>query len=153
MRERLAALLGRRVARQLNIGTFHALCLSLLRELDDGVSLLDEAGALSAAQTVVAQGGLSCTARALLQAVSRIKNGVSGAGVSDEMRRAADRYDQLLAEMGALDFDDLMLNCLRRAQPDARFQHLLVDEFQDINPVQYELVRLWSCLLYTSRCV
>lgn len=144
MRERLAALLGRRVARQLNIGTFHALCLSLLRELDDGVSLLDEAGALSAAQTIVAQGGLSCTARALLQAVSRIKNGVSGAGVIDEMRRAADRYNQLLAEMGVLDFDDLMLNCLRRAQPDARFQHLLVDEFQDINPVQYELVRLWS---------
>ena len=144
MRARLEGLLGKRAARLLNIGTFHALCLKLLRELDGGVSILDEAGALAVAQSVIAQGGFSCTARALIQAVSRIKNGVSGAQVDDETRRAADAYNRRLQEIGTLDFDDLLLSCLKRARPDERFQHLLVDEFQDINPVQYELVRAWS---------
>lgn len=145
MRARLESLLGKRAARLLNIGTFHALCLKLLRELDGGVSILDEAGALAVAQSVIAQGGFSCTARALIQAVSRIKNGVSGAQVDDETRRAADAYNRRLQEIGTLDFDDLLLSCLKQGPARTeRFQHLLVDEFQDINPVQYELVRAWS---------
>lgn len=59
-------------------------------------------------------------------------------------------YQGWLAEISKFDFDDLMTSCLRLLREDAeilaqwrsRFRHILVDEFQDISPVQYEIVRL-----------
>ena len=59
-------------------------------------------------------------------------------------------YQRLLLAANAVDFGDLllMLVALFRKRPDVldqyrrRFQHILVDEFQDTNPVQYELLRL-----------
>ncbi len=63
------------------------------------------------------------------------------------------RYQERLGEAGAMDFDDLLLETARwlrdlpvaRAYAD-RFLHVLVDEFQDVNAVQYDLVRLWGAL-------
>ena len=60
------------------------------------------------------------------------------------------RYAQAKAERGLRDFDDLLHEALAflRGSPEAlaayrrRFAHILVDEFQDTNPVQFELVRL-----------
>ncbi|MET0405811.1 MAG: UvrD-helicase domain-containing protein [Cystobacter sp.] len=59
-------------------------------------------------------------------------------------------YQKLLRAANAVDFGDLLLLlvALFRARTDMleqyqrRFQHILVDEFQDTNPVQYELLRL-----------
>ncbi|PTL79400.1 ATP-dependent helicase [Vitiosangium sp. GDMCC 1.1324] len=59
-------------------------------------------------------------------------------------------YQRLLRAANAVDFGDLLLLlvALFRQRPDVveqyrrRFQHILVDEFQDTNPVQYELLRL-----------
>jgi DNA helicase-2/ATP-dependent DNA helicase PcrA len=59
-------------------------------------------------------------------------------------------YQRLLRAANAVDFGDLLLLlvALFRKRPDVleqyrrRFQHVLVDEFQDTNPVQYELLRL-----------
>ena len=60
------------------------------------------------------------------------------------------RYEELLKEANAMDFDDLLLNTLRlfTAFPDTlakyqrRFRYVLVDEFQDTNRLQYEIIRL-----------
>ena len=48
--------------------------------------------------------------------------------------------------VGLADFDDLLRRVLLRPEtaPDARFTHLLVDEFQDINEIQYQLISAWS---------
>ena len=59
-------------------------------------------------------------------------------------------YQKLLRAANAVDFGDLLLLLvdLFRKRPDVldqyqrRFRHILVDEFQDTNPVQYELLRL-----------
>lgn len=59
-------------------------------------------------------------------------------------------YQSWLAEIYKFDFDDLMTACLRLLQEEpqtlsawqARFHYILVDEFQDISPIQYEIVRL-----------
>lgn len=64
----------------------------------------------------------------------------------------AGRYQAFLSENGYLDFDSMLTRCLSlfKSRPDVlamwqrRFHFLLVDEFQDINPVQYETVRLLS---------
>ena len=60
------------------------------------------------------------------------------------------RYDCILCEANALDFDDLILHTVRLLQnePDVRayyqrkFRYILIDEYQDTNRMQYELVRL-----------
>ncbi|MGD9704779.1 MAG: UvrD-helicase domain-containing protein [Acidimicrobiia bacterium] len=59
-------------------------------------------------------------------------------------------FDALKRKRGVVDFDDLLLQCadeLRRDRDFAaatrwRFRHLLVDEFQDINPAQFALLEL-----------
>ena len=60
-------------------------------------------------------------------------------------------YEEKKQELRALDFDDLMLRTAERIENgqvqegwEKAFRYLLVDEFQDINPVQYRLVKLWS---------
>ncbi len=67
-----------------------------------------------------------------------------------ELARAYARYQELLGEAGAIDFGDqvaLALRLLRehpaaRAELQARFRYILVDEFQDVNRAQAELVAL-----------
>lgn len=59
-------------------------------------------------------------------------------------------YQSWLNEFYKFDFDDLMTSCLRLLRDDAetlaqwqsQFRYILVDEFQDISPVQYEIIRL-----------
>ena len=59
-------------------------------------------------------------------------------------------YEDAVKETGRLDFDDMLYNCRRFLQDNGaareywqkRFRHILIDEFQDINPVQYETVKL-----------
>lgn len=59
-------------------------------------------------------------------------------------------YQSYLQEFSQFDFDDLMNLCLLLLQEDAaflarwqeQFRYILVDEFQDISPVQYEILRL-----------
>ena len=73
-----------------------------------------------------------------------MKNGVSpeDTGLDAELY---DAYQARLRDLGALDFDDLLTEGLKRDVTGLRcFRHVLVDEFQDINPVQYRLIRAWK---------
>lgn len=62
----------------------------------------------------------------------------------------AEEYQSWLMEFSKFDFDDLMAECLKLLQEDAevlsfwraQFQYILVDEFQDISPIQYQIIRL-----------
>ncbi len=59
-------------------------------------------------------------------------------------------YEKAVKSAGAIDFDDMLYECLKllkqnrkvRTYWQNRFSHILIDEFQDINPVQYETVKL-----------
>ncbi len=61
-----------------------------------------------------------------------------------------DGYQKNIQNAGKIDFDDMMLLCLKifKERQDIlrywqdRFRFILIDEFQDINPLQYELVKL-----------
>lgn len=142
MRQRLEARLGKRAARDMTIGTFHALCLQLLGE---DTRLLSESDALELAGTALAACELSTPARRFLQRVSAVKNGVAEAPAPDSPAgRAMALYQDRLRQTGALDFDDLLLQALERGATSPAFAHLLVDELQDINALQYRLLRQWS---------
>ena len=141
MRERLEQRLGgRRAVRGMTIGTFHAICLHLL----GGVRLIAQSEAMTIAGDVLRENGAKGSARGLLQAVSRVKNGASCVGAGLDESLYAD-YCARLQALGALDFDDLLTEALGLDTAGRRqFRHLLVDEFQDINDTQYDLVRAWS---------
>lgn len=61
-------------------------------------------------------------------------------------------YDAAIRDMGGADFDHILYACARLLGEDVtvrrrwqnRFSHILIDEFQDINPMQYEAVRMLS---------
>lgn len=67
-------------------------------------------------------------------------------------------YEKKKRELNAMDFDDLLVNCLKlfKEQPQIlaryqeKFQHILVDEYQDTNPIQAELI---DCLAEKNRNV
>jgi DNA helicase-2/ATP-dependent DNA helicase PcrA len=62
-----------------------------------------------------------------------------------------DRYEQEKHRRGLVDFDDLLLECARAIENDPAFgaaqrwcfRHLFVDEFQDVNPLQFRLLEAW----------
>ncbi len=68
----------------------------------------------------------------------------------DDICKVYARYQKHLRENNALDFDDLLnetRNLLRKNEDartylSGRFRYILVDEFQDINAVQYEIIKL-----------
>ena len=141
MRQRLEARLGgKRAVSRMTIGTFHAICLDLLGD----VRLISQGDALETARDVLRDAGIRNSAKKLLQAVSRVKNGASCADADLDEALYQD-YCARLRAMGALDFDDLLTEAMRLDTAGRKsFTHLLVDEFQDINDAQYELVRSWS---------
>src|SRR5688572_1428966 len=163
MRERAKALVGPRAARPLVVSTFHSLGVRLLRadgeriglkpnfsilDSDDVLGVLRDAGGTTDAKL----------ARRWQWAISLWKNqgldaqAAEGAAASDDERVAARvmrRYEERLAAYQAVDFDDLIglpLALLQRDEPTrakwrATFGHVLVDEVQDTNAVQYELLK------------
>ena len=141
MRERLEQRLGgKRAVRGMTIGTFHAICLHLLGD----VRLIAQSEAMTIAGDVLRDAGAKGSARGLLQAVSRVKNGASPAEAGLDESLYQD-YCARLKALGALDFDDLLTEALRLDTAGRKqFRYLLVDEFQDVGDTQYDLVRAWS---------
>ena len=163
MRERARALIGPRAAKELAVSTFHSLGVRLLRSdgavlgLKPQFSILDSDDVLG----VIRDAG-SCSDNALARrwqwTISLWKNqgldadAADRAAASDDERVAA-RVMRLVQERlsayQAVDFDDLIglpLKLLQRddsarAKWQDQFRHILVDEVQDTNAVQYELLK------------
>ncbi|MEA5059138.1 MAG: hypothetical protein EOM66_02915 [Clostridia bacterium] len=141
LRERIeAGLGGKRGARGITIGTFHAICLQMLPHK----ALIGREEALPMLREIMAERGDKGSPAKALEAIGSIKNGVSPdrAGMDPALYEA---YEQALQERNARDLDDLLLEALEADVSGLRcFNHLLVDEFQDINGVQRSLVLHWA---------
>ncbi|MBL8328293.1 MAG: UvrD-helicase domain-containing protein [Rubrivivax sp.] len=163
MRERAKASVGSRAARDLAVSTFHSLGVRMLREdgpriglkpnfsildSDDVLGVLRDAGATTDAKL----------ARGWQWTISLWKNqGLNSAQAAavakDDLEQLAarimQRYEERLQAFQAVDFDDLIGLPLKLLQSDAeararwqaQFRHILVDEVQDTNAVQYELLK------------
>ena len=175
MKERLYRLLGSRL-QQLTIGTFHAICAQILRKegaamgLDTHFVIYDDGDQMAAVRKALKDLQIdekNFPPRPILNAISAAKNELIGPEefAADNYwreiaRRVYRRYQEVLAEAKALDFDDLLLLAVRLLQehPDVldkyqrRYVHVLVDEFQDTNVAQYVLIKL-ICGRYCHVCV
>ncbi len=149
MRERLQKKLGgRRKLQSMQIGTFHAICLNVLKARGLEFSLIDETEAAEKARCVIEENGLTVKPRVFLEQISRIKSGIEE--FEDvELQHAFELYQEKLKHSRQMDFDDLLLETVKLmeceyAQSKKPFTYLLVDEFQDINPLQYRLMKAWN---------
>ena len=164
MAARVAALLG--ADARTSVATFHSTCARLLRrELsgigrDSNFTIYDEDDVKKLIARLAKARGVdlkAMPAAALASAVSRLKNAGLDPGKapahSFRQRTIAEIYADYAEEMrrlNALDFDDLLLEAKQlladheavREKYRARWRHVLVDEYQDTNVVQYDLVRL-----------
>ncbi len=167
MRHRVEALVGP-VVRSMWVSTFHSACVRILRANADRLgyprqfSIYDEADAVRLTGYVIRDLALDAKRfppRAVHAVVSRWKNELIGpdeaAAQAENVlgRKHADVYKEYQARLvkaGAMDFDDLLVNTvlLFRHHPDVlesyrqRFEHILVDEYQDTNQAQNEIVLL-----------
>ncbi len=146
MKDRTAKLLGDTASR-LVIGTFHLLGLRIIREHGTrDFTLLGRDEQEEVLRSLIK--GASKTVQRTREGISRIKNGLAHED-SPELKAAYVGYQSALGSQNALDFDDLIRvpiellqdEHLRRMYRD-RFRYVIVDEYQDINPAQYRLLRL-----------
>lgn len=151
MRERIQTELakGRRIGK-MQIGTFHSICLQFLKNQGLDVFLADEEERKEIAKEIIAEYGLSIRPDMFLNEVSIWKTH-RGQKEHCEKVEAFSDYEKRKKEKGRMDFDDLLLETLRMIQEkevgegwEKPFRYLLVDEFQDISPVQYELIKMWN---------
>ena len=164
MRERVYHLLGRTIE-GLTLGTFHATCARILRMeaqhigIDRSFLIYDEGDQVSLLKRSIEQVGLDpkqyppraigtaiSSAKARLLAPQEYRSQV-GSYYEEVVARVYERYQVLLGESSALDFDDLLMRTVQlfRNQPEvlakyqSRYLHVMIDEFQDTNLAQYIL--------------
>ena len=164
MRRRVTDLVG---PQPVEMGTFHRFAARLLRRyarhvgLTSEYSILDPDDAASVLKRAAKKLGLTLTHTPIDRiagVISRAKNDLFtpesfeprwGRPADDVARKLWPVYQELLLESNAVDFDDLLVHVARllvddpglRATLDARHRFVLVDEYQDTNPVQYAIVR------------
>jgi DNA helicase-2/ATP-dependent DNA helicase PcrA len=167
MRQRVEALVGP-VARKMWVSTFHSACVRILRRdagrlgYPSNFSIYDQADAERLTGYVIRDLHLDAkkfTARGVHAIISAAKNDLvladdyAAKASSIFERKIADIYREYQARLekaGAMDFDDLLTVTVRlfRTCPDVlehyqeRFEHILVDEYQDTNRAQNEIVLL-----------
>lgn len=179
MKERLAKTLGDELVRKLWVGTFHSVCVKILRQdidkykseenrlweknfvifsQDDSLGLIKQAIKAENMDEKIYQ------PKMMQAAISMAKN--KGQNAWEYATKARDyrserislifnQYEKLLASNNALDFDDLLLMCVKLLSQNQevlekyhnRFKHILVDEYQDTNMTQYKLINT----LYTAK--
>ncbi|HUV46022.1 MAG TPA: UvrD-helicase domain-containing protein, partial [Dehalococcoidia bacterium] len=166
MKERLEQLLGWEIE-ALTLGTFHAICARILRcegkatGLNAGFVIYDDEDQLNLIKQSLQEINLDpkqYAPRALQSAISAAKSRlISPKGYAQQIQsyfeevvqRVYEHYQQLLSQSGAVDFDDLLMKTVElfRNHPQilngyqSRYLHILVDEFQDTNIVQYMLIK------------
>ncbi|MBI5902560.1 MAG: ATP-dependent helicase [Deltaproteobacteria bacterium] len=125
-----------------NIGTFHSICLKMLKAKDPAFTLYSREDQRRVLKGLGVKG-----VEAGADLISGIKNSLRS-DLTDEERALYSRYTEALKDAGALDLDDLIPGAVKALEADPEafggIRHVMVDEYQDINPVQRRLLKLLS---------
>lgn len=135
LKERLDTMFkGKRSVKAVKVGTFHSICLKHLKNAE----IISEAEAMETAHKIIESAGIKMSATSFLNAVSLKKNEIDEGKIDDELFGA---YVSKLEEKGLIDFDDILIKAIEK---NIETPYLLVDEFQDINELQYRLIKKWG---------
>jgi DNA helicase-2/ATP-dependent DNA helicase PcrA len=168
MEKRVYDLLGEENARGVTLGTFHAICARILRReaeqlpFNSNFVIFDEDDQLGLVKRVILDLNLDDKQYRPLAVLNSISNAKNELILPDEfpvqtyrdevVKRVYLGYQQMLLTNNAVDFDDLLLytaalleeNPAVRERYARRYEHILVDEFQDTNLAQYALLKKLS---------
>ena len=149
------------------MGTFHGICVRLLRVDGDKIGIAtnfviydedDRQGLIKQAMKQLSIADKQIKPRAVSSAISNAKNELldpeafaasSNYPFQQSVAKIYTLYEKLRKEAGALDFDDLLIETVRlfkeqsdvRAKWRSQFKHILIDEYQDTNAAQYAIVK------------
>ena len=178
MKERLSSILGENVVKYMWVGTFHSICGRILRQdienysfqsgkkLDKNFSIYDETDSVAVIKQAIKKLNLDdkiYQPKLVKAVISNAKNKMQDAYTfatfardykSQKIAQVYEMYENSLNNNNAIDFDDMLMLCVKLLEqnPEVRkkyydkFQHILVDEYQDTNQAQYQLVKA----LYTN---
>ena len=172
MKGRAAQVAGPLVAARATFGTFHGLAYRILIQTDPSrrIKILEEDEQLYLIRQLMRQLGQNIDDDTVMETMAEISRMRAGTDhptaftpkrmTKNDFRQLWSGYQEAKAQKGALDFDDLLHEALAVLQSNPqiltayrqRWRHVMVDEFQDTNPVQWELVRLLAAPLH-NLCV
>ena len=179
MRHRLASLIDAPTAKQVTLCTFHSFCMQLLRQeiyrlgYTNKFSLYDEQDIQRLchliARDLLAHEGELPSLGTTMTAIQQARN--QGLTADQISQTGSDWHDHFTKEMyrrlqaslrayNAVDFDHLLSLTVELFERfpavlehyQDRFQYIMIDEYQDTNPVQYRLAKLLSAK-YQNLCV
>lgn len=142
MQSRLALLMTSRLIRP-TVLTFHGLAQRLLADQQRDQQLLGQNERDEVLRTVKKSHAVKRPIRDMSLLISRYKNQLQPPEDSAIASLLA-AYNAELAQRNRFDFDDMLLQLytfLLQADPKPKYRHILVDEFQDTNTLQYELLK------------
>ena len=165
IRERLLSALGEEEAvKDIWAGTFHAICMRILRRyhdragLPEGFSIYDTQDKKRLVSEVMKELDIDdkiLPIRAVMSAISHEKDNLRTPAEMSEgrdlrakhMHRIYTAYQERLEKNGAVDFDDIIMKTVKllegdeevRAYYQGKFSYICVDEYQDTNPAQFRL--------------
>ena len=178
MKERLSSILGENIVKYMWVGTFHSICGRILRQdienysfqsgkkLDKNFTIYDETDSLAIIKQAIKKLNMDdkiYQPKLVKAVISNSKNKMQDAYTfatfardfkSQNIAKIYEYYENALNTNNAIDFDDMLMLCVKLLEqnPEVRkkyydkFQHILVDEYQDTNQAQYQLVKA----LYTN---
>jgi len=159
MRQRLVPVLGE-LAQRVTLSTIHSWCHYLLRTEGKVFEIISGKEQINMIRNLMKRKRLDLSVGTILSEISLAKNNLIGVEEfrtlyeSDKtMIKVAniyESYEKEKAKKYLLDFDDLLLetyfllnnNDAIREKYSGRYHHILIDEFQDTNPVQLEIIKL-----------
>lgn len=159
MRQRLVPVLGE-LAQRVTLSTIHSFCHYLLRSEGKVFEIISGKEQISLLRNLMKRKRLDISVGTLLQEISLAKNNLISVqefhdlyGSDKTMVKVAgiyESYEKEKAKKFLMDFDDLLLETYFLLTSDrsiqekysGRYNHVLVDEFQDTNPVQLEIIKL-----------
>ncbi len=168
MQERLDKLVGESIGKKLRVGTFHAVCSRLLREFGKNAGIredfviYDDNDQITLIKQSLKQlnfDDAKFTPRSILARISAAKEKMiphekwseNFSGFFEDIcGMVYPLYQEKLKLNNALDFDDLLSETVRLLREDEgtrerlqnRFRYILVDEYQDVNFVQYQFLQI-----------
>ncbi|KHJ31975.1 putative atp-dependent dna helicase [Erysiphe necator] len=165
IKERIGKLVGESNSSRLILGTFHSIArrylikYGYLINLKNEFDIADSADCLAIIKRIINRHELKCDPKTVRNRISgtkarggnRDQNELKKSPISIESQEfflCYREYEEALNRSNLLDYDDLLLNCVKllREHPIcvANIEAVLIDEFQDTNTVQYELMRLFA---------
>lgn len=168
MKERTLKLVANVSFKDLNISTFHSWCAKFLRyeihllQFPSSFLILDEDDALSLVKNIAVEHSYNKSDKIVKEALSyisfhKMKGELPGDIKTDflsprqkECLEFFKEYEKKKNESFYLDFDDLMIYSINilssfkdvRKKYQNQYKHILIDEFQDTNDIQYKIIRL-----------